>query len=186
MSGLDQIKLEDIQVVKLSKVYNLSDFDCGDTDINDFLKNDALMHQEEMITATILFLYNDKILGFCSLASDAIKLSQEERIESIVNKGDMKHYPQYPAVKLARFGRDKRYAKQGIGKNIIIPWVIGYIKSLERVAVRFITVDAYSKKAGYYDELGFVRNEHVEYKRKKEDLPVSMRLDLRVSKAGLV
>jgi len=183
MSDSEQIRLEDIQVVKLSKVYNLSDFDCGDADINDFLKNDALTHQNEMITSTILFLYHDKILGFCSLASDAIKLSQEEKIECIVDKGDMKHYPQYPAVKLARFGRDKRYAKQSIGKNIIIPWVIGYVKSLERVAVRFITVDAYSKRAGYYEELGFVRNEHGEYKRKREELPVSMRLDLKVSKA---
>jgi hypothetical protein len=183
MSDSEQIRLEDIQVVKLSKVYNLSDFDCGDADINDFLKNDALVHQEEMITSTILFLYNDKILGFCSLATDAIKLSQEEKIECIVNKGDMKHYPQYPAVKLARFGRDKRYAKQSIGKNIIIPWVIGYVKSFERIAVRFITVDAYPKRIGYYEELGFVRNEHGEYKRKIEDLPVSMRFDLRVSKA---
>jgi len=181
MSGSMQIRLEDIRVVKLDNALDISDFDCGDADINGFLKDDALHHQDEMITSTILFLYNDKILGFCSLAADAIKLSQEEKIECIINKGDMKHYPQYPAVKLARFGRDRRYAKQGIGKNIIIPWVIGYLKGFERVAVRFITVDAYQKRIGYYEELGFVRNEHVDYARMREGMPLSMRFDLRVS-----
>lgn len=177
----DGIRLEDIAVTKLSKVYNLSDFDCEDNDINDFLKNDALTHQEEMIATTVLFLHSDKILGFCSLATDAIKLSQEEKIECVRDKGHMKHYPQYPAMKLARFGRDKKYAGQAIGRNIIIPWVIGYCKSLDKVAIRFITLDAYPKRVDYYESLGFVINEHKDYKR-KDGQPISMRFDLKVSK----
>ncbi|MBI5158979.1 hypothetical protein HY992_02555 [Candidatus Micrarchaeota archaeon] len=71
-----QVKLKDIISVKFSRVYNTADFDCGDKDINDFLKNDALTHQEEMIANTILFLHHDKILGFCSLTADAIKMSK--------------------------------------------------------------------------------------------------------------
>lgn len=173
------IRLEDIVAVKLSKVYNLSAFDCDNKDINDFLKDDALFHQEEMIATTILFLYNEKILGFCSLAADAIKLSQEEKLESIKNKGDMKHYPQYPALKIARYGRDKQYRSQKIGMNFIIPWVIGYAKSLQHVAIRFITVDAKQDRVNYYEDLSFVKNEHKDYK-KKDGQPVSMRLDLKV------
>ncbi len=173
------IPLERIAAVKLSKVYNLSDFDCDDADTNDFLKNDALVHQDEMIATTILFIYDDKILGFCSLAADAIKLSDDERVECIKDRGDLKHYPQYPALKLARFGRDKAYRGMQIGKNVIIPWVIGYAKNLDEVAIRFITLDAKPKRVPYYEELRFVQNEHKDYK-KKEDRPVSMRLDLRV------
>jgi hypothetical protein len=176
---LTDIKLEDIVAVKLSKVYNLSDFDCNDQDINDFLKNDALIHQDEMIATTILFLYNEKILGFCSLTADAIKLSQEEKVESIKNKGDMKHYPQYPALKIARYGRDKQYRNQKLGMNFIIPWVIGYAKSLQHIAIRFITVDAKPGRVKYYEDLRFVRNEHKDYKN-KDGQPVSMRLDLKV------
>ena len=181
MSNSNQVKLEDIVVTKLSKVYNISDFDCEDTDINEFLKNDALTHQDEMIATTVLFLHNDKILGFCSLAADAIKLSQEEKIECIIDKGDMKHYPQYPAMKLARFGRDKKYKGQTIGMSIIIPWVIGYVKSLDKFSIRFITLDAYPKRVSYYEALGFVINEHKDYKR-KDGHPVSTRLDLKISK----
>ena len=181
MTGSEQIKLEEITAVKLSKVYNLSDFDCGDKDINDFLKNDALIHQDEMIATTILFLYKDKVLGFCSLAADAIKLSQEEKVECIKNKGDMKHYPQYPAIKLARFGRDKSYKGKSIGKDVIVPWVIGYIKSLDNVSVRFATVDSYPNKFDYYTALRFVRNNHTDY-AKKEGIQISMRLDLKKPK----
>ncbi|MBI5159516.1 hypothetical protein HY992_05335 [Candidatus Micrarchaeota archaeon] len=92
----------------------------------------------------------------------------------------MKHYPQYPAIKLARFGRDKKYEKQGVGKNVIIPWVVGYMKSLEHVAIRFITVDAYPNRVKYYEDLGFVPNQHEDYKRKENEQPTSMRLDLKM------
>jgi GNAT superfamily N-acetyltransferase len=131
-----------------------------------------------MIATTMLFIIDDKILGFCSIAADAIKLSDEERVESIKDCGDLKHYPQYPALKLARFGRDKAYRGMQLGKNVIIPWVIGYAKSLDQLAIRFITLDAKPKRIPYYEELRFVRNEHKDYK-KKEDRPISMRLDLR-------
>lgn len=160
-------------------MYNLSGFDCDDADTNDFLKNDALIHQDERIATTILFIYDEKILGFCSLAADAIKLSEKERIRCIKDRGDLKHYPQYPALKLARFGRDKEYRGMQIGKNVIIPWVIGYAKSLDNVAIRFITLDAKPKRIPYYEALRFVRNEHKDY-GKKEDRPISMRLDLKV------
>jgi hypothetical protein len=132
-----------------------------------------------MIATTILFLFDEKVLGFCSIAADAIKLSDEERAESIKDRGDLKHYPQYPALKLARFGRDKAYRGMQLGKNVIIPWVIGYAKSLDQLAIRFITLDSMPKRVQYYEELRFVRNEHKDY-MKKEDRPISMRLDLRV------
>ncbi len=179
-----KIRVEDIREIKwvrLSKIYDLSNFDCDNEDINDFLKNDALPHQEERIATTILFLYEEKILGFCSLATDALKLSQPERVKCIADQGDMKQYTQYPAIKIARFGRDKQYRNQGIGKNIIIPWVIGYVEDLKNISVRFITVDAKPERIRYYENLKFVRNEHKDYKP-KTGRPVSMRFDLKTPK----
>ncbi|MFH0737446.1 MAG: hypothetical protein V1827_02020 [Candidatus Micrarchaeota archaeon] len=168
--------------MKLDGNHDLSGFDCGDPDINDFLKNEALAHQNELITTTMLFLYENRILGFCSLAADAIKLSDDERIGCIKDRGDMKHYPQYPALKLARFGRDKAFHGIQIGKKIIIPWVIGYARSIDSMAIRFITLDSKPKRVSYYEEQRFVINEHKEY-QKKEGGPISMSLDLKAPKS---
>jgi len=103
-----QLDITQIEVVELSEIYDLSKFDCGDLDINDFLRQDALIHQKERIASTFLFVYKNQILGFCSLAADAIYLDLEEKIGSIP-LGTVKRYSQYPAVKLARFGRDVKY-----------------------------------------------------------------------------
>jgi hypothetical protein len=175
---VEAIDVSQIEAVALSEIYDISKFDCGDADINDFLKNDALVHQAERIANTILFVYKNQILGFCSLAADAICLDLDEKIESIPNQGSMKRYPQYPAVKLARFGRDVKYRDMNIGRDVILRWTIAHVKSL-KVAVRFLTLDAYPKRVAYYEDLGFVRNLHKKYHRTEED-PVSMRLDLKI------
>lgn len=174
----EAIDVSQIEAVALSEIYDLSKFDCCDADINDFLKNDALIHQNERIANTILFVYKNQILGFCSLAADAICLDLGEKIGTIPNKGSMKRYPQYPAVKLARFGRDVRYRGMHIGRDVILRWAIAHVKSL-KVAVRFLTLDAYPKRVSYYEDLGFVRNLHKKYQGTEAD-PVSMRLDLKI------
>lgn len=173
------IDASQISVVELSEIYGLSKFDCGDQDINEFIKQEALVHQKESIAQTFLFIYKDQILGFCSLAADAIYLDQEEKVNAIPNIGHMKHYSQYPAVKLARFGRDSKYRGQQIGSELILKWVVAHVRSL-KVAVRFLTLDAYPHRMGYYENAGFLKNQHKHYKR-KEGQNISMRLDLKLS-----
>ncbi len=176
--NLEPIDTSQISVVELSEIYDLSKFDCGDSDINEFIKFEALSHQKESIAQTFLFVYRNQILGFCSLAADAIYLDQEEKIESIANIGHMKRYSQYPAVKLARFGRDSKYKGQSIGSEIILRWIVAHVKSL-KVAVRFLTLDAYPHRTSYYEHAGFIKNQHKNYVR-KDNQSVSMRLDLKV------
>ena len=52
----------------------MSDFDCGDEDLNDFLKNDALVQQRDKLNITKLILYENQIIGFVSLLSDTLIL----------------------------------------------------------------------------------------------------------------
>ena len=56
----------------LTDEHDLSEFDCGDEDLNDFLKNDALKLQESRLNITKLIMYEDSIIGFTSLLTDAI------------------------------------------------------------------------------------------------------------------
>jgi len=48
-----------VKAERLSKIYDVSKFDCGDEDLNDFIKNDAFIYQEKKIATTILFFYEE-------------------------------------------------------------------------------------------------------------------------------
>ena len=72
------MKIEDIKenyyFETLTEKHDLSYFDCGDEDLNDFLKKDALTQQKEKLNVTKLIMYNGKIIGFASLLTDTLKL----------------------------------------------------------------------------------------------------------------
>ena len=164
-----------VKAEKLAKYHDLSNFDCEDEDINDFIKNDSLVYQEKKIATTIIFIYNEEIIGFFSSAADSLKLKADEEVKHDV---DQKPIKEFPAVKIARVGRDKKYKGMKVGEKIL-KWAIGHIlECSERVAVRFITVDSYPKRVSYYEGLGYVKNNHVKYSSNSQVQNISMRYDL--------
>ncbi|MBI3032574.1 GNAT family N-acetyltransferase [Candidatus Woesearchaeota archaeon] len=167
------IDFSQVKAVRLSRLFDLSKFDCGDQDINDFLKNDAITYQDNKLATTTIFVYNEQVIGFFSAAADSIKLKFKEKQDHHFQE---KPIQEFPAIKIARIGRDFNYNRQGIGTNIL-KWSIGYVLGCsEMIAVRFITVDAYPNKVKWYEQFGFVRNLDDKYTRK--DNHVSMRYDL--------
>ncbi len=167
------IELSQLQAVRLSKLYDLSKFDCGDNDINEFLKKDALIYQDKKIATTTLFTFNEEVIGFFSAATDSIKLKLEEKHTHIIQE---KPIQEFPAIKIARIGRDRKYKGNKIG-SIILKCAIGHIlECSDMIAVRFVTVDAYPTKSEWYEQFGFVRNLDERYTKK--DNHISMRYDL--------
>jgi len=162
-----------VKAERLSKIYDVSKFDCGDEDLNDFIKNDAFIYQEKKIATTILFFYEENLIGFVSIAADSLKLNFDEKQSYNIHQ---KKLEDVPAVKLARLAVNKIFQKQGIGTNIL-KWVIGYVlECSEMVAIRFITVDAYHDKLNFYQKFIFLVNQNKHYTKKNNK--VSMRYDL--------
>ncbi|MDI6795232.1 MAG: hypothetical protein QME81_20620, partial [bacterium] len=69
----------DIELQKLSPNVDLSAFTCGNNDLDDFLKSDALFYQEVNIAQTVLLCKNNGIVGYFSLTSDSIVLQTREK-----------------------------------------------------------------------------------------------------------
>jgi len=167
-----KFQLSDIKVSSLSKIYKLDDFDCGDTDLNEFLKKDSFAYQEAQIANVYLVIYNDSVIGFFSLQNDAVKLGLEEKDKAEIKKP----HTEFPSVKLGRLGIDKDYQRKGLGK-LIIRIAVGLVRQAKRYsACRFLTVDSYFKAVDFYIGYGFEINRHSEYASKKHF--VSMRFDL--------
>jgi len=169
-----KFELGDIKVTRLSKLYDISSFDCGDSDLNEFLKEDSFRYQGRKIANTFLITYKEKVIGFFSLCTDALKLDVTEKSYYRLSK---KPLPEYPAMKIARLAVDKSCQKKQLGR-LIINIAVGFIKYQisDVVGCRFITVDSYSGAVGFYTKFGFAVNEHKKYKKKESY--VSMRFDL--------
>lgn len=167
------IDFSQVKAVGLSKIYDLSKFDCGDKDLNDFIKNDTFIYQEKKLATTILFFYEENLIGFLSIAADSLKLNLDEKQSYNLHQ---KKLEDVPSIKFARLAVDKNYQKQGIGTNIL-RWGIGYtLDCSEMVAIRFITVDAYNRKVDFYKKFNFLMNQNRHYIKKSNH--ISMRYDL--------
>ena len=164
------INFNEIQVHRLSHIHDTSNFDCGDNDINDFLKEDALKWQDKRLAVTRIFVYNEEIIGFFCSSADSLKLKTKERKEE--SKLHEKRIREIPAIKIGRLGRSIKYKNYCLG-IFILEWAIGYVLEISKqTGVRFVTVDAYPRKTEWYEKIGFKRNLHKDYNERKD---VSMR-----------
>jgi GNAT superfamily N-acetyltransferase len=140
------MSLLDFKFEKLFANSNLKDFDCGDSDLNEFLISDAKNYQAELLAVSYLFLSeNNKILAFFSIANDALKDQDFEKWNKISRKiPNRKRRKDYPAVKIVRLGIDISIRGKGIGSEIIF-FIKNWFTTDNKTGCRFLLVDAYNR-----------------------------------------
>jgi len=96
--------------------FDYSDFDCGDNDLNDFLKCDALLDSQNFFSSTQLAIYENEVIGFFTLVTDTIHLKQNIRDTLSI---DYPYGRQIPAIKIARLARSLKFRGYGVGKILM-------------------------------------------------------------------
>ncbi len=135
--------LNEIKVERLSPYHNIGDFYCEEPSLNNFLQKEALEHQKQRISFTTVYLHNDIIAGYITLATDSIVLELDNAAE--IKDLDTR-FPQLPALKLCRIARDLRYKGKALGVYMLED-TIAYGHSLNSpdnvmgARCRFITAD---------------------------------------------
>lgn len=149
------MSLLNVQFKLLALEMNVSEFDCGDKDLNDFLKNEANDHARTLLAKTTVAITSEgQIAGYFALSSDAVRLTDDEKRGFDVRK----RYAEYPAVKIGRMAIDKRFQGKGIGR-VLIETVAGIARNdLPNIGSRFLTVDAYPAANAFYEKNGFTNN----------------------------
>ena len=156
------IKLcNDYRIRKLSLDETIKSFDCGDTDLNDFIINAAENYRRSLLAVTYVFehIKSGDIATYFSLANDRISLSdfkdktEFNRFRKIrfVNE---KRIKSYPAVKICRLGVSDTMKGQGIG-TILLSFIKRFFFDDNKTGCRFITVDAYSDAVSFYERNKF-------------------------------
>jgi GNAT superfamily N-acetyltransferase len=158
------VSLSDLEIVFFDpKEHDVSTFDCGDEDLNDFLKNDAVKFQTEHLSHTRLVYLEGVLVGYVTLLADCIILKTDEKKKTL-HQARSQHQTIYtfPAIKIGRIGIQKEHQKAGIGTQLL-NYTIALVYRLNKelnVGCRFITLDAYPQSVSWYEKKKFVFNKH--------------------------
>jgi len=151
--------LDNLRCIRLNPDHIIKPFDCGDTDLNEFLHMDSHNFNKDLFAVTYIFENDSKTIAFYSVLNDKISAEEFESKNQFKKKirgrfSGRKRIRSYPAVKIGRFGVDIEYQKNKLGTEIL-----DYIKMLfivnNRTGCMFITVDAYKQSLGFYESNNF-------------------------------
>jgi len=140
-------------IAPLSRDHDRSGFDCGNKELNAFLKATARQHSDKGISRTFVLTEGDtKILGFFTLTLCEAKASNLPAEYS-------KKYPQHglPAVRLGRLAVSRRQQGKGYGELLLAEAVHRTVLIAEHAGVIGLFVDAKDDNArSFYQRYGFV------------------------------
>jgi len=154
--------LDEIEIVRLEEDMPIAFFDCGDTDLNDFLLNDAKNYIKSMLAVTYLIKVENEIAAYFCLSNDgltrtAILTAEEKALWNKLGRKipNSKRRKTYPAVKIGRLAVAKQYSGFGIGRHIIDAVRMMYTGKPHHAGCRFVTVDAYRTALPFYERNDF-------------------------------
>ena len=156
-----------MKLVPLTSDYELTTFDCGDNDLNEFLLCDAKKAHELRIANTFILEDDGRVAAYFCLLNDRISRSEItgsrwKKIKACFPVSKL--FRSYPCIKVGRFAVSTDYRGQNVGT-----WLMDMLKDRLNVgqnqsAFRYITVDAYLSASPFYEKNGFK-----ELTKKEED-----------------
>ena len=142
---------------------NYQTFDCGNADLNDFFRNDAIKFQNELLGKTYHFFLNDDptvIVCAFTIANDSIKTfnippSRKNKISRPIPNA--KRRKNYPAVLIGRLGVNVAFKNRHIGTEAISFIKSWFVEPNNKTGCRFVLVDAYNDEIPlkFYKKNGF-------------------------------
>jgi GNAT superfamily N-acetyltransferase len=138
--------------VNFDKKYNRTKFDCGNSELNDYLKTRISKDVERKANVPVYAVNSaDEVIGFYTLSSGSVQF------ENFPDNLKKKIAP-YP-VSIARVGRlavDQSMQGKGLGKELLFHAIDRVEEVSKSIGIRAIVVDAKDKKAeNFYQKYGF-------------------------------
>jgi hypothetical protein len=112
---ISPLPFEDLEFVLLNAGHDLSGFCSAEPELDEFLKEDALVNQNNLISVTRLVFWKGNLVGFFTLINDSI----EVRTVEACDREEDYHFRKYPALKIARLATHSDYERFGIGRSML-------------------------------------------------------------------
>ena len=134
---------------ELSHYCLISNFDCGDGDLNDFFNHDALLFKKQMLGQTHFFRHtvSEKIVCAFSISTDSIKTGllpsgRRGKVKQLIPHE--KSLLSYPSFLIGRLGVSMEFGGQGVGSQLMAYIKFFTVKQFPDLG-RFLVIDAYNK-----------------------------------------
>jgi len=149
----------DFTVRRLEANDQTQEFDCGDAQLNEFLRKYAGQTQRRMFGATHVAVslhdYPNKVIGYFTLANTSIP--RDGLPDSLLKK--VPHYQNLPAFLLARLAVDKTLQGKRIGELLISKCFEHCIAISTCSGGRYLIADAKDSAVTWYERFNFQRIE---------------------------
>jgi GNAT superfamily N-acetyltransferase len=148
-----QVDLENVQFSppeKLTSSHDLSQFECGESSLDSWLKRRALQNEEAGASRTYVLRTGREIAGYYALATGAIA-----HVEA-TGKVRRNMPDPVPVIILGRLAIASKFQGRGIGTALLRDAVLRIVQAAEIAGIRAILVHAISDQAKrFYEKRGF-------------------------------
>jgi GNAT superfamily N-acetyltransferase len=134
---------------RLSPEQPIAYFDCGNAELNEFLNQDAIKYQDQLLGSTYYFRHKKtgKIVCAFSLSPDGLNTSslpgsRRKKVKELIPRE--KPLKSYPAILIGRLGVSLDFAGQGIGSQLL-DFIRFFCFTNQPQFCRFLLVDAYNE-----------------------------------------
>ncbi|WP_312283460.1 GNAT family N-acetyltransferase [Candidatus Igneacidithiobacillus taiwanensis] len=138
----------------LEKAHDRKSFDCGNDDLNRYLREQARQDAEKRVAAPFVLTQpgNAKVLGFYTLSSSIIPVI-ELPLEMMKQ---LPRYGQLPVTLLGRLAVDRSVCGQGVGEFLLVDALRRSLESAQQIAAMAVIVDAKDERAeSFYRHFDF-------------------------------
>jgi len=136
---------------KLSPAHDLSHFQCGEPELDDWLKGRALNNEASGASRTYVLCIGPRVVGYYALANGAAAHADAPgRVK--------RNMPNpIPVMVIGRLAIDLRFQGRRIGTALLKDAVLRTVQAAEIAGIRAILVHAISENARrFYGKLGFM------------------------------
>lgn len=140
-------------IVPLAGGHDRTRFDCGRTELNDWLRNVARQHQDKGLSKTFVAVLENQPAPICGYY--ALTLTEVDT-QSLPEPRRKKLPRMIPGVRLGRLAVDQRYKGKRLGELLLMDAIERVRRIHEHAGVVGLFVDAIDEKAAsFYARYGF-------------------------------
>ena len=155
-----------VPISKYARSECIRKFDCGDSNLNEYLIKYARQNEHRRLGRTFLLIKDDfTIIGYYTLTTGDINpdyLDEEE-------KRRLPKYP-IPCLRICRLDVDKEYQQSGFGKTMIKEIIKKTLQISDLVGIFALIVEPKDSAIGFYEHYGF---KDLKVAKKTMILPIS-------------
>ena len=139
----------------LTRDHNRKAFDCGNEEVNRFLREKAMQDQERDLSRTMVLINPDespkRIIGYHTLVMTQVKQEEIPNDRPRITRG-------IPVILLGQHGVDHKYQGQGLGDLLLMDVQARTTEISQKVGIRALMLDARNELlAVWYEKHDFFR-----------------------------